>query len=43
MTDTVDRLLDYVQSVYTAQQEEQYLLFDKDLEEEKKEYEKWVS
>ncbi len=43
MTDTVDRLLDYVQAVYTSVSEEKYNLFDKDVEENKKEYEKWVS
>lgn len=41
--DVVDRLLEYVQNVYmNVDEEQQYYLFDKEIEEEKKEYEKWV-
>lgn len=40
--EVVDRLLEYVQNVYITVDEEQYHLFNKEIEEEKKEYEKWV-
>ena len=39
MTDT---LLEYVQMVYTSTDSSNYLLFDQSLEEETKQYEKWV-
>ena len=39
MTDT---LLEYVQIVYTSTDSSNYLLFDQSLEEETKQYEKWV-
>ena len=42
-TDTLDKLLEHVQLVYASVEEEQYYLFDKELEEEVKEYEKWAS
>ena len=42
-TDTIDRLLEHVQMVYASEEEEHYYLFDKGLDEERKEYEKWVS
>ncbi len=41
--DTLDKLLEHVQMVYASGEEEQYYLFDKELDEEMKEYEKWAS